>query len=451
MAAWHDAWHALRAFAGTRWGHAPRTRAALLAQQERRLQAFLRRELGGIPFYAQLDRSSLQALPVVDKAAMSTQFERFNRLGLTREQALAAAQRAEAGDPCGLPGDVSAGLSSGTSGTRGVFLVSPRERAVWAGVLLARVLTRADLRQMLTPWAPPLRVAFFLRADSALYRSVDGRRLHLHWLPLTLPADRRVAALHDLQPHVLVAPACVLGELARAQRAGALRIRPRQVISVAEVLEDDDADSVHAAWGVRPGQVYQCTEGFLGSTCSAGHVHLNEEHVCIEPEWLDAQHTRFRPVVTDFTRRTQAFVRFRLDDVLRPLARPCPCGRPSLALARIEGRADDCLWLPDARGELQPVFPDALRHAVANAQAGWPAAEALLDYRLQQLGERWQLRVRPGLPAARLQSLHAALRACCAAAGLRPPVIDDLAWMDEADTAKRRRIRCVHKPGTAVA
>lgn len=451
MAAWHETWQALRAFAQTRWGPAPRTRAALLAQQARRLQAFLRHDLGAIPFYAQRDRSSLQALPVVDKATVSAQFERFNRLGLAREQALSAAQRAEAGEPAGLPDGVSAGLSSGTSGARGVFLVSPRERAVWAGVLLARVLTRTDLRQLLTPWAPPLRVAFFLRADSALYRTVDSTRLHLHWLPLTLPAQRRAGALDDLQPHVLVAPASVLGALARAQQAGTLHIQPRRVLSVAEVLEDDDAQLVHAAWGVRPAQVYQCTEGFLGVTCDAGHVHLNEEHVCIEPEWLDAEHTRFRPVVTDFTRRTQAFVRFRLDDVLRPLPAPCPCGKPSLALARIEGRADDCLWLPDTRGELQPLFPDALRHAIASAQAGWPPAEAVLDYRLQQLGERWQLRVRPALPAARLRSLHAALQACCAAAGLRAPMIDDLAWMDEADTAKRRRIRCVHKPEAAPA
>ena len=442
------AWYVLCTFVQRRWGPQPATRGALQALQQRRLQRFLRRELGALPFYRERPRSTLAELPIVDKATLLAAFEGFNRQGLGLAQALAAAERAEAGLPTGLPGGLSAGLSSGTSGARGVFLVSPRERGIWAGAMLSSVLSQASLRQLLTPWAPRLRVAFFLRANSALYDTVDGWRLQLCWLPLTLPAAEQTARLQALMPQILVAPASVLGSLARAQLAGHLRITPRQVISVAEVLEDDDAHAAVQAWGIAPAQIYQCTEGFLGASCEAGQVHLNEPYLLIEPEWLDAAHTRFRPLVTDWTRRSQAFVRFRLDDVLRPLPGPCACGRPTLALARIEGRADDCFWLPDACGRLQPLYPDALRHAITQAQSGWSAACTLQDYRLTQQGLRWQLCTQPVLDAAHRGVLQQALGELCCAAGLPLPEIIDAPWIAEDATHKRRRIRCLEKPAS---
>jgi putative adenylate-forming enzyme len=439
-------WRMLLAFVRARWWPAPTSRHALLVRQHRRLVRFFAQDLGRIPFYAGHERALMDPLPVIDKATMLAQFERFNRLGLDLAEALAAAARAERGEPAELPGGVTAGLSSGTSGARGVFLVSPAERATWAGVMLARVLSPGHLRQLLMPWRPPLRVAFLLRADSPLYQTVGSRRLQLHWLPLTQGVAEQRAHLEALRPQILVAPASVLGSLARACLEQQWALHPAQVISVAEVLEDDDAAASRAAWGVAPSQIYQGTEGFLGASCELGHVHLNEEQIHVELEWLDEARTRCHPVVTDFTRRTQAFVRFRLDDVLQPLAGPCACGRHTLALRRIEGRADDRLWQPDAHGTLQPVYPDALRHAIAGAQAGWPASHALTDYRLEQHGAAWRLLTRPALSPERQATLTRALVQCCASAQLIEPAIEHAAWVDEPPERKRRRIRCIHPP-----
>ena len=439
-------WHLVRAFTAERWGPHPCDRQALLALQQRRLRRFLRYSLAGVPFYARRPRKALVDLPIVDKPSMLTAFEQFNRHGVTLQQALAAARRAESGADSGLPNGLTAGLSSGTSGARGVFLVSPRERGTWAGTLLAQVLSAASLRQLLTPWAPRLTVAFFLRANSGLYTTLNSWRLRLAWLPLTLPGAEQLQRLQTLAPQILVAPASVLGTLARAQLDGRLAITPRQIISVAEVLEDDDADTVRRAWGCMPEQIYQCTEGLLGSSCEQGHVHLNEEHLLIEPEWLDTGHSRMRPLVTDFTRGSQAFVRFRLDDVLRPLPAPCACGRATLALLRIEGRGDDLLWLADACGTPQPLYPDALRHAIAQAQQDWPASAVLQDYRLEQHADHWLLRTQPTLPTAQIESLREALSVLCRAVGLPPPGIELAPWVEDASQVKRRRIRCMTQP-----
>ncbi len=112
--------------------------------------------------------------------------------------------------------------------------------------------------------------------------------------------------------------------------------------------------------------MYQATEGLLGVTCEAGTLHLNEPFVLVEREWQDDARTRFVPVVTDLWRRAQPVIRYRLDDVLCVAPTPCPCGRAATAIAAIEGRRDDVLWLHRSGADV-PVFPDLVTRAVVRA------------------------------------------------------------------------------------
>jgi putative adenylate-forming enzyme len=234
------------------------------------------------------------------------------------------------------------------------------------------------------------RVALFLRADNHLYHSVDNRWLSLAFHDLFAPFAAQRARLQAERPSIVVAPAQVLRALALAVRDGSLQIAPKLVISVAEVLEPADRALLGEVFP-RVGEVYQATEGFLAATCPQGTLHLNEEFLRIEPQWLDDQ--RFTPWVTDFTRQTQPIVRYRLDDVLVRRTEPCPCGRAGLALAAIEGRCDDQLLLPGADGRTKTVFADLCSRLIANAL---PLAA---DYRLEQHGaDRLQLTADCPLP-----------------------------------------------------
>jgi putative adenylate-forming enzyme len=473
-------WSAIGAFARARWGFRFADRDALLRYQERRLGRFLRETLPRAPFYRTYAGQPLAALPIVDKAAVLADFAAFNTRGVTLERALAVALEAERSRDFRPTLDgLTVGLSSGTSGTRGVFLVSPGERARWAGTLLARLLSRDSLRRLLDPRRPPLRVAFFLRANSNLYQTVGSRRLDFAFHDLLEPLDRHLERLSARPPDILVAPPTVLHRLAEARQEGALRIAPRQVISVAEVLEADDARAALAAFGEPVQQVYQCTEGFLGASCAAGRIHLNEELVHVEPEWLDAEHRRFQPIVTDFSRTAQLVVRYRLDDVLLQAEGPCPCGRPTRSLEAIEGRADDVLWLEEEAAEHQdaewrPVFPDLVRRAFAVAD---PEGR-LKDYRVEQRGEEWCVRLDLTLRSAASQELgreedsagggrsasapweasrgavEAAVRkeieGLAGRLGLRRPAIRFEPWrQDSSLPEKRRRIRCLVRPPAA--
>jgi putative adenylate-forming enzyme len=427
-----------RTFARTRWGLRFRDRAALLRWQEKEVARFLARHLASAPYYREYAGCRLDELPVVDKGTMLAHFEGFNTRGISLERASAAALAAEESrDFTPTLDGLTVGLSSGTSGTRGVFLVSPEERARWAGILLARLLSAASLRHLLSPSRPPLRVAFFLRANSTLYTTLDSRRLGFVYHDLLEPWAGHLERLNAQPCDVLVAPPTVLRRLADAAGRGELRAAPRQVLSVAEVLEEDDARAVMAAFGVPAQQVYQCTEGFLGYSCRMGRVHLNEEYVHVEPEWLDAERRRFHPIVTDFSRHTQLVVRYRLDDVLRVADDPCPCGRVSLSLAAIDGRADDVLWATRSDGFPVAVFPDVIRRAFAMAGA------ALRDYRIEQHGDEWRVRIDGTGPA--FARVRGELERLCRRLDVRLPVVSLELWRPEPLDEKRRRIRCVSR------
>ena len=345
-------WLFLATFIRTRW-FPRKTRAALLAWQQRALAgqlAFFRRHA---PYFRDgIDFAAFQ----MDKALMMENFDALNTVGIGKEQALAVALEAERSrDFSPTVGRVSVGLSSGTSGHRGLFLTTPEEQAMWAAAVLAKMLPPRRLFGQ--------RIAFFLRADNNLYQTLDSPLLSFRFFDMQTPLEAHLAALQNARPTILVAPASVLARLAQYQNLGRLNIAPQQVISVAEVLETRDAAHIAVAFR-RPfvDQIYQATEGFLAATCRCGTLHLNEDIVMVEPEWLD--NTRFIPVITDLKRRSQAFVRYRLNDILHIRREPCPCGSPHLALEKIEGRTDDIFVFTDRAGETVEIYPDFIRRCI---------------------------------------------------------------------------------------
>ena len=347
-------------------------RPALEAWQARKLRQFGHRVLCRSPWFRRYLDQPFARWPQMNKALMMTHFDEMNTEGLQQETLLACAQQAEQSrDFRPRVGRFSVGLSSGSSGRRGLFVVSPAEQQLWAGTLLAKVLPDGLLAGE--------RVALFLRADNNLYQSVNNRWLSLSFYDLLAAFTPQLSRLQAQNPTLIVAPAQVLRALALEVQAGRLTLNVKKVISVAEVLEARDRALLADVFG-DVGEIYQATEGFLAVTCAHGRLHLNEEFIHVEPEWIDER--RFIPLITDFTRRTQPIVRYRLDDVLTLCDTPCPCGSAALAISHIEGRQDDQLLLPDAAGESQIIFADACSRVLATV------LPLTADYRLRQTALR---------------------------------------------------------------
>ena len=223
----------IAAFARTRWGLRLRDRAALARWQNRRLAQWMRTTLRSAAFYRDFTGDDLASLPIVDKAITLAQFAAFNTHGISLDDATHAAFAAEqmCDEPAGFQPGLTAGLSSGTQGPRGVFLASSSQRATWAGILLARTLDRALLKDILIR-PEPLLFFFFVRANSSIYTTLQSRRIDFRFFDLRHGAFAHLEPVSQFRPDVLVAPASVLAWLAAYSLAGRAAIDPRRVISV---------------------------------------------------------------------------------------------------------------------------------------------------------------------------------------------------------------------------
>ncbi|MBU6958236.1 CoF synthetase [Pseudomonas sp. CVAP len=401
-------------------------RAVLQAYQAKQLKRFARRVLAQSPYFRPYSTLSVTEWPLMDKALMMAQFDQMNTAQLQCDQLLACARRSETErDFTPTVGAYSVGLSSGTSGQRGVFVVSEREQQVWAGGMLAKMLPEGIFAGE--------RVALFLRADNNLYHNVNNRWLSLEFYDLFAPFPAQLPRLQQQAPTIIVAPAQVLRALALAVLDQQLALNVKKVISVAEVLDMHDRRILEQVFP-DIGEVYQATEGFLAASCAHGTLHLNEEFLYIEPQWIDEH--RFTPLITDFTRSTQPIVRYRLDDVLVRKATPCPCGQATMAIERIEGRCDDQLLLLNRQGTPQVIFADLCTRAIANA------LPLTSDYRLIQQTEH-RLQLVADCSQQELAQCHAQLVAVLEQQGI---ATEPLEWQLTVQTVmpafdqKRRRI-----------
>ncbi|GED71579.1 hypothetical protein BRE01_52810 [Brevibacillus reuszeri] len=431
----------LRQFIRTKWlARRFANRKQLERWQEAQVQAMLRRILPDSPFYRErmngLALGDWRSMEPIDKKLMMAHFDQLNTRGIGKEEAFQVALQAELSRDFAPQLDgITVGLSSGTSGNRGLFLVSPQEQAKWAGTIIAKALPGPL-------WAEH-RIAFFLRANSNLYTAVNQRRIRFSFFDLQKSLPEHLSSLNEYQPTVLVAPASMLRLLATAQRKGELRINPGKIISVAEVLDPLDETYIRETFGQLIHQIYQCTEGLLAVTCAHGTLHVNEDLIVMEKEYLDEHKERFFPILTDFSRVTQPIIRYRLNDILTEKRTPCPCGSVFTSLEKIEGRADDLFWFHGEKKSLVSIFPDFIRRAVISA------SDAIEEYTVRQhsLHElEVSLRLKAGQEAHAQEKVRKSLMAVIREQQGQLPTITFSPYELQLGTKKLRRVERMFTP-----
>jgi phenylacetate-CoA ligase len=154
------------------------------------------------------------------------------------------------------------------------------------------------------------------------------------------------------------------------------RIHLRWGIHGAEPWSEGLRVKIEEAWGggydavdiyglsevIGPGVAAECRE-------NKGGLHVFEDHFLVEivdPETGEPvpEGEAGELVVTTLTKQAQPVVRYRTRDITRFHTGPCPCGRTTRRIARIEGRADDVLIIrginvyPRAVEEVLMADPD---------------------------------------------------------------------------------------------
>jgi len=317
-----------------------------------------------------LKNGSLADYPLMNKQLFMKHFNEINTRSINREQAFEIALKAESSrDFSSMINGVTVGLSSGTSGNRGIFLATEDERAQWVACVLDRVIGFSLKKRS---------VAFFLRANSNLYDSVKSKVLRFEFFDLLEQVQLQIDRLNKLNPEILVAQPSLLLELAGYKEKGDLLINPEKIISVAEVLTSEDNERLEDSFGQTIHQVYQCTEGMLAATCKCGTLHFNEDFLIIEKKYLDETNTRFHPIITDLIRTTQPVIRYELNDIVHE-KQNCPCGSKMMGIAQIEGRSDDVLRFTSKDNKEIKIYPDFFRRAIIVSNA------SIRDYTLVQI------------------------------------------------------------------
>ncbi|PNH91200.1 CoF synthetase [Vibrio diazotrophicus] len=319
------------------------------------------------PYYQSLKGAQLCDFPIMDKHTMMENLSQLNTKGLDASFLMQKALRAEQSRDftASKVADITVGLSSGTSGIRGLFLADRQETQLWAGNILARLLPALWQKH---------RIALALRANSPLYKSVAKGPITFFYADLTKPYQEWIRELDEFQPTLLVGSAQALQLCAQySGQFGKPAIRPQRIISGAEVLTKADRDYITQRFDGELHEVYQCTEGFLACTDKHGQMRWNQDIVYIEKHWLNDERTHYSPIITDFRRKTQPIIRYLLDDVIED-KQDNGVFEP---LGAIGGRTGDCLQLRSS-GDMIKILPDLVYRAIALA------IPERVDYRITQ-------------------------------------------------------------------
>jgi putative adenylate-forming enzyme len=359
------AWNFIKAYLSVITAPSFKNRHELEQWQNVKIKQHLKYITEHSPYYKNFSLN-LREYPIINKKIMMDHFTEMNTAKLNKEEALNVALKSEQSrDFSPMLGDVSVGLSSGTSGSRGIFVATDNERAIWAGKILGKFLKKPIFFKQ--------KIALFLRANNNLYSSLNSKRIKFKFFDIINPIESYVDELKKYNPTIIVGPPSVLRKVFELCN-GVTGDDLQQIICGAEVLDPLDKNIMQKLTQLRIDQIYQCTEGFLAYTCHAGSIHLNEDMVYIEKEFIDEH--RFVPIITDFTRTTQPIIRYRLNDVLTLSRHSCLCGSPFTVLAQIEGRCDD-IFIFNIHKKVE-IYPDFIRRAVIEC------SDAIEHFRVRQ-------------------------------------------------------------------
>jgi len=331
------------------------------------------------PFYRDLyqglpleNLEDFRHLPTINKSTMMKYFDTINTADLKKEDVMAYALEKELNkDYLGYYQDkFVVGLSSGTSGNKGLY-VTPKELTTQ---LPAAFLSRGGVRTS----DLPARILFMLRVFSQGFSDINAPFLKLKYLHTMTPVADIVLAIKKQRINILMAPPSLLRVLLPfASEIHGLK----KVITYAEVLEKEEKERFALAFHCPVLEIYQASEGQLGSPCKNGQLHINEDMIYVElyDEKGNLVHDTKTPIhrmiVTNLVNQVQPLIRYEMNDLIA-LGEPCSCGSSFRVIDHIIGRHDDVLLLKDKKGLERSVFPDLVSRWIMTT------SDAIREYRV---------------------------------------------------------------------
>ena len=245
------------------------------------------------------------------------------------------------------------GLSSGTSGNRGIYITDKKLTQQLPYIFLAR--SGISLRLL------PFNILFCLRVFSQGFEDINSAFIKLTYLSTMEKVDYVISEINRLRINILLAPPSFVRLLLPYHHRITANIK--LIMTYAEVLPKIEKEKFKNIFQAQVIEIYQASEGQIASTCHAGNLHLNEDLVYVELFDKDGHliedenKIATRMIVTNLVNYAQPLIRYEMNDLIR-LKSACSCGSKFRVIDEIIGRKDDILYFYDENYELTHLFPD---------------------------------------------------------------------------------------------
>lgn len=351
--------------------------AAIAHRQRARFTEMVTYSRAHSPYYRELYRDLPERiddparLPVTSKKEL---MERFDGWATDREVTMEKVRAfVDNPDLIGAPflGKYMVATTSGTTGTRGIFVMDERSQEVVNALAFRMLSAWLDFGDVVRIIAGGGRMAMVMATGGHFASAVAAARLRkgsrrrartIQVLSVHTPLPEIAASLNRFRPVVVAPYASMAALLASEQEAGRLHIDPVLMTLAAEGLPLDEYDRIAKAFNTKVGNSYAATEcPFLSYSCDHKWLHLNSDWLVLEP--VDAEYRPTPPgqpshtvLLSNLANRVQPILRYDLGDSVLVRPDPCPCGNPLPAI-RVQGRSADVLKFPTEHGEPVAIAP----------------------------------------------------------------------------------------------
>jgi putative adenylate-forming enzyme len=358
--------------------------------QLQRLRRLLRYATDKSEFYRDLyqgidlENCSLQDLPIVTKAAMMDNYDRFvtdKRLKLHEIQTWAKDKQ---NDGNFYLGEFSPFMTSGSSGANALITYHRKALEVIQASLIANYPFQPKrsiydhihtIGGYLFGKKPRVAVITVPRGNlDPLFKRVPTLRhlfINMKILSMLDPLDRIVEELNKYQPDQLTSNTFFIALLAQEQLAGRLNIAFKHPMSYiagsGEVLAEHTRELASRAWNMKVQNTYGAMECYLMATSCRTYDHLHlMSYLCM----IEIVDRRYKPVpqgqygekilLTNLFNFTQPIIRYEIEDVTGYANQSCECGSPFPTLLPVQGRTTDFFYFKNPRGGYDQFPPNIL-------------------------------------------------------------------------------------------
>jgi len=271
--------------------------------------------------------------------------------------------------------------SGGSTGLRGVFVYDWDSWTIYC-LLMGRWGFRSGTDNSGAVATPPTNAHIgankATHVSSAVVQTFSDPQLPMHRFPITLPIEKIVEELNELQPTSLSGYPSALYLLTHEARDGRLRISPRGVGTYAEPLLPEIRKALEETWGTSIGNMWACSEGGVAVSCGHGGMHTSDDVIIIEPVDVDGNPVppgirSAKIYLTNLYNHALPLIRYEITDEVTFLEEPCPCGSVYSRIDDVQGRLDETLTYDS---EIR-VHPHMFRSALGGERN-------IIEYQVQQ-------------------------------------------------------------------